>query len=320
MKVKIFKVFAFIIILFFILIILSHIVVPKNNLEEFGMREVKAHGLLAEPENTIDVLIVGNSLSFTSIVPIEIWKEYGFTSYINGTPAQILPDSIRFTYNAMKTQNPKIVILEVDNLFEGGGVAGMVQQIAFQCLPILEYHDRWKSLNANDFFGKIDYTWTEDLKGYYYTQDIISCSDATPIKPTREKAHISKTNKLYLKLLNKYCTQNNAELILVSTPNIKNWNYKKHNATKSFAEELGIDFLDFNVINDTVQIDWEKDTRDNGYHLNHFGAVKVSKHLGKYLSEKNILEDHRNDKKYAEWNTALERYLNGNVRTPEKTK
>ena len=320
MKVKIFKVFAFIIILFFILIILSHIVIPKNNLEEYGMREVKAHGLLAEPEDTIDVLIVGNSLSFTSIVPIEMWKEYGFTSYVTGTPAQILPDSIRFTHNTFKTQNPKIVILEVDNLFEGGGIAGIVQQVAFQLLPVLEYHDRWKDLNFNDFFGKVDYTWTEDLKGYYYTQDTISCSDASPIKPTKEKARISKTNKLYLKLLNKYCEQNGAKLILVSTPNIKNWNYKKHNATKSFAEELGIDFVDFNVINDIVQIDWEKDTRDNGYHLNHFGAVKVTQYLGKYLSEKNILEDHRNDEKYNEWDASLERYLSGNIKTPEKTK
>lgn len=318
MKVKILKIFTFITILFFILIILSHVVIPKNNLEECGMREVKAHGILAEPEDTIDVLIVGNSLSFTSIVPIEMWKEYGFTSYVTGTPAQVLPDSIKFTYNAMKTQNPKIVILEADNLFENSGVSSMIQQIAYQALPIIEYHDRWKTLSFNDFFGKVDYTWIEDLKGYYYTQDVISCSDASPIKPTKEKARVPKSNQLYFKLLNKYCTQNNAKLILVSTPNIQNWNYKKHNAAKSFAEELGVDFLDFNVINDTVQIDWEKDTRDNGYHLNHFGAVKVTNYLGKYLSEKNILEDHREDEKYKEWDASLERYLNGNIRTPEK--
>ena len=78
--------------------------------------------------------------------------------------------------------------------------------------------------------------------------------------------------------------------------------------------------MDFNVINDIVQIDWEKDTRDNGYHLNHFGAVKVTQYLGKYLSEKNILEDHRNDEKYNEWDASLERYLSGNIKTPEKTK
>ena len=36
------------------------------------------------------------------------------------------------------------------------------------------------------------------------------------------------------------------------------------------------------------------------------GAKKVSKYLGNYLHELGILEDHRNDSKYSDWDKAYE--------------
>lgn len=301
--------FSFILILFLILLVLSYIVTPKNNVKEAGMRDVTANGILGEKEDSIDVLVVGNSLSYTSIVPMEIWKDYGFSMYINGTPAQVLTDSLEFTFNSMKHQKPKIVILETDTIFGNIGLSSPVKKLITQALPVLEYHDRWKSLKFEDFFSIPDYTWTDDFKGYYFSDKTISCDYYDYMKPSKKFAEISKANKIYIKILNEYCKLNDAQLILLSTPNAKDWNDRKHNVTDKFAKENGIEFLDLNVLNDYVGIDWETDTRDGGIHLNHLGAVKVTKYLGKYLEEKDILTDHREDEEYSSWNESLKRYL-----------
>ena len=61
MKKNIFKSITFLLILLVILIVLSRIFVPKNNTKEAGLESkyVLASGVYLEPENTIDVLVVG---------------------------------------------------------------------------------------------------------------------------------------------------------------------------------------------------------------------------------------------------------------------
>lgn len=63
---------VFLLILALLLVPLSLIFRPKNNSQEAGMEEPRANGILAEPENSIDVLFLGNSLAYCSMNPMEI--------------------------------------------------------------------------------------------------------------------------------------------------------------------------------------------------------------------------------------------------------
>ena len=130
------------------------------------------------------------------------------------------------------------------------------------------------------------------------------------MKYTENEIELSEVNKLYVKLINEFCKQNNIELIIVSVPSTKNWNYPKHNAVTKLAEQENIEFIDMNLLQDEIQIDWNNDTKDEGDHLNYSGAAKVTNYLGEYLNNRDILTDHREDEKYHSWAEAYDRCKN----------
>ena len=286
MKNKIIKSAVFLLILFILLIILSFIMIPKNNTKEAGMENINANGILGEKENTIDVLVVGDSEAYASIIPMKIWKEYGFTVYDCSSSEQTLVQSIQYVQEALKTQNPKIIILEANNIYRTESMENTLYEIAGKILPIIQYHNRWKSLTGNDLVNTPNYTYTEDLNP------------------------IPRSNKIYVKMINEYCKKNNIKFIIMSMPSTRNWKYANHNAVKAFAKQENIEFVDCNMEKDKINIDWKNDTRDGGDHLNFNGAKKVTAYIGNYLKNLNILEDHRQDEKYSSWNEELNQYEN----------
>lgn len=308
MKKIIIRTFIFFVILLLMLIGLSNIFMPKNNQAEFGMNNPKANGFLAEKNNTIDVLVVGDSESFSSIIPMKLWEEYGYTSYVCGTSNQNLPESISYVYKFMKNQKPKIVILDANNIFRQIHHTALFEKFLNYYLPITEYHNRWKNLNINDFSTNVNYTWTDDLKGYDYSIATNGADSSNYLTYTNTENLIPRSNKLYIKFMNEFCKLNGAKLIVVSTPSTVNFHYDNNNAIEKFLCKENIEFLDLNVKSNELHIDWANDTRDKGDHLNHFGALKVTDYLGKYLKKENILESHKNDEKYRRWNDSLEVY------------
>ena len=82
------KTCAFILGLVLLLTLSSRILMPKDNTEEAGMEEVYANGILGEKEDSIDVLIVGDSYSYTFPIPPEIWRDCGYTTY-TWTPTRL---------------------------------------------------------------------------------------------------------------------------------------------------------------------------------------------------------------------------------------
>ena len=104
------------------------------------------------------------------------------------------------------------------------------------------------------------------------------------------------------------CKKNHIELILVSTPSISNWTYARHNGIQKLADQNGLTYIDMNLMQDQLEIDWETDTRDKGDHLNYSGAVKVTDWLGTYFKQCGEFTDHRQDAAYQSWNKDLKRY------------
>ena len=83
----------------------------------YGMELPDANGVLGEPKETIDVLFVGDSISYCSIIPMQIWRDYGITSYLCGSTMQHLYVSKEFIEKTFEKQSPKIVFLGTATIF-----------------------------------------------------------------------------------------------------------------------------------------------------------------------------------------------------------
>lgn len=327
-KIKIIlRVIIFIIIGISIFYILTNILVPKTAYSSI-LRE-----FYNEPENSLDVIFIGDSSIYKGISPLEIWKKYGITSYNYASPSQKMWDSYYCIEEVIKYQNPKIIVLNIDQMYNAKpmnegykrhlydnmqlsetkikAITDAVQQnekedtISYM-LPLLRFHDRWSKLTDDDFKYALNQKYHDKniFKGYYVVKK------AKPYKKKENKlaSKIEPKAEAYLKKIKKLCQENQIELLLIEAPTPKIWNLAKHEKAREWAQKNNIPFLDTNMALDEIGIDWEKDTEDGGAHLNIKGAKKLSEYIGNYLVNHYEFNEHKNDEIYKQWNEELKIY------------
>ena len=108
---------CFFVLLGLMLFGLNHVYLPKNNTKENGMRNASAFSFYAEPANTIDTMIIGNSDAYSAFSPMEMWNAYGMTSYVSGQGHLIVPESYTVLEQVLQNQTPKVLVVETDTIF-----------------------------------------------------------------------------------------------------------------------------------------------------------------------------------------------------------
>ena len=310
MQVKIKRFLGNAIFLFglFLLVNLASIIFqPQNNSRVAGMEDVTANGILGEPEQTIDVLFLSDSVGYCSIIPLQIWRDYGITSYVCGTPAQPLYYSIEFLEKALKTQSPKVVVLETMPIFKEFEERDAFKNKIEQYFPIFRYHDRWKnmeSLKAQEMTLSIDYDYIVADKGYRVSTAVDEPVGDGQFEMIPDIAWISPECKEAVAEIKKICDEHGAKLVFFGAPNVFTWSADRYNAVAYLAMELEVPYYELNFMREEVAIDWNTDAFDNGEHLNVWGAQKVTAFLGKYLDGLGLFEDKRTNKEYEAWNEA----------------
>ena len=298
------KSICFIIIFIIISSIYMFLVIPKYNMDKYNILDIAEYEILEEKKNTIDTLFVGDSLVYSAISPMEIWDEYGFTSFDCSTPAQLIETSYKYIKNAIDTQHPKIIFLEANVIFRDASKRTKERKIddfINRYIFLSDYHDNWKNI----FFG-------EDIininKGYVFIKKVKRApKEINYMKKTNNKVTIPKENYEYLDKIVELCNENEIKLILISIPSMKSWDYTKVEFTKEIASKYNLVYIDFNEDN-PLKINWEKETKDEGSHLNYIGAKKVSHYLGNYIKELNLVNNHKEDSKYSSWNLSYKKY------------
>ncbi len=287
-------------------------------------------GFYEQPTDSVETIFLGTSVVFRSLIPTQLYQEYGICSYNLATATQPMPASYYWLIeaHAYHPQSLETVVLDVSALrFEA---KQSFYELAFQTmkfstnklqavydtattlddflgsfLPAYAYHDRWTELTGADFtfFESHD----ESERGFTYsTTQYIDTANAMEMAlpnlvvtdPTGSDAFTDE-GLLYLQKIIDYCDQNDLSLILIKTPR-EFWSDASHEAIVSLADENGIDFIDFNYDPYVTVLAWDPAVDQyDGAHANYYGATKITSWMGAYLTEHYDLTDVRGLEGYA---------------------
>ena len=129
-------------------------------------------GILATREN-MDVLVVGDSESYTSVSPMQVWLEHGIPMYNCGMQGQCIPEAYSELSSALKKQKPQILLLETNMVFRYHGIMKDGQMVLaeqiYQALPALRYHSAWKGIFYTEADKKKEKHWR---KGFHVVTDV----------------------------------------------------------------------------------------------------------------------------------------------------
>ncbi len=309
------RIMAFILILILLIflpgLILTPAFVTKHNL---GVGRNAVYSRIAnEPDNTIDVLVMGDSESYSSVSPMQLWKDKGYTVYAAGQPGANLGDTLSVLKVALKTQQPKVILLESHSLFRNRKSKAVQKQSAiaekmYSLFPALRYHNGWKLLfpqrlnkhykgfnvsgRCRAYRGSLDYMTAGKTKNKRKLPDTVEPANIRDLERIRE-----------------ICQQNGIQLVLYSAPSPKNYNYRRTARISEISKKYDLKYVDLNIVTKTMGIDWNKDTRDKGDHLNISGAMKTTTYMGDYLEKNFDLPDHRGNALIAEnWDKMYRTY------------
>ncbi len=308
-----------------------------------------------QEENSVDVLILGSSHAFKSFYPEILWEEYGYSSYVMSASIQPLWFSYYYLEEALKTQTPKLVVLEAYRFQEQSdytsrqtvtnNLYGMkwskTKWDAFRVgIPTKEesedkallntpwefsnYHSRYSELSAEDFLEDYANPAYEYFKGGSCSEGVYAKKPMPDIASFEKKpGPITEKNETWYRKLLELAAANGIPVLTVLAPMPTTQEcYSRMLTARAIAEEYGQTFIDYNDHYEELNIDFKTDIMDQAGHLNKSGAEKFSSAVGKYISEHYDIPDHRGDPKYESWELATKAYHrlydDGNMKLSDK--
>lgn len=264
--------------------------------------------LLSEPEEMVDVAILGDSESYTLVSTYQLWKEAGIASYIGGQSGQWIGESYFSLKKILKRQSPKVLILETNEFFSRGDAsvikdaAKSAQEFARQMFPILKYHRFWKMEPADP---KLQ---TTIFNGFELRAAVAPYTGGVYMHATDDRTPVTFITRYYLDKIKRLCDAHGTKLLFVTAPSPVNHTMQRHNEVQALADELAVPYFDLNLNTEELGIDWNLDTLDGGDHLNYTGCQKATAYLQRYMQTHYTLPDRRDDVRYEAWNKQAEEF------------
>lgn len=325
---KTIKLICFLLIFLILLQHFSFVLVDKSAAAE--------NGYIYDEKNDIDVLFLGTSVTNSGISPLDLWNNYGITSYNIAQDGQGIANSYYSLKSVLQYQNPKVVVMDlayIDRDSSSGMIHNMIDNIPFSLekveavlnlasvgelddylIPITYYHSRWDSIYASDYEipicrnrgGEIRY-YSKDENGDVFDTSVFE--EPLTIIPESQTASIDETRLQYIYDIIDLCNKNNVEIVFVNYPCYA-WGktnhgdgetlQKKWNMIGQLLEKENVTFLNGIQLADEIGFDYVVDLRD-WRHLSGYGNEKITNWIGQWLVEKYNLEDHRNEEQFQCW-------------------
>lgn len=283
-----------------------------------------------EEKNNYDILFLGTSHMINGVYPMELWDDYGYTSYNLANHSTPLATSYWVLMNALDYTQPKLVVLDCFGWQAEGKLSSETAYThkALDCFPMtltkyraikdlttdsdelgaMElmwdfsiYHNRWNQLEYKDF--EIDYN---NQRGAERRIDVATPVEYTLIDPD-VTLDVDSVGKAYVQKIIDECNKRDIEVLLtwLPYPPFREEAQAVAHSITSFAEENNVNYINF-LDMDVVRFD--TDLYDEDSHLNPSGAMKVTSYLGDFIRENYELEDHRDQAGYESWEEDMTAY------------
>lgn len=277
-----------------------------------------------------EVVFIGDCEVYENFSPITLWEEYGITSYIRGSPQQMIWQSYFLMEETFRYETPKVIVFNVLSMKydtpESTGnqeqreaynrmtldgmrwsaskwnsiLASMTEDEknweaqASYLFPILRYHDRWSQLTREDFTYLFKRNQVSD--NGYLMQVGIKPNLAPHVERPLVSYEFGDNSWRYLNKMVELCNAHGTQLVLIKAPSLSPvWWDQWDQQIEDYAEENGLLYINMLDHQEEIGINWTLDTYDTGLHLNVYGAEKASSWFGKILVENCNLNDLRTD-------------------------
>lgn len=315
-RVRIGFVLLFIVTIYFI----SNILRVKSF---HGINQIE--GLYWQPEDTIDVAMMGSSHIHCNVNTALLWEKYGIAAYDYSAAEQPLWMTYHYLKELYKYQNPKVVVLDLyapvrfkedyqydwiaENIYGMRFSINKLNMLAvsveptrlFQYFPsFLVYHDRYDDLEEEDFEHFFwDGEEKEAFKGYtpYWNRK----PQEVPAVTESGTGELSAKSEKYLRKIIDFMEQKEGELILIAAPYvITKEDQSVYNRITQIAKEEGVTFINYNDYYEEIGLDFERDLNDES-HLNYWGSCKFTIYLGEFLGSCDNVQDRRGQEGFESW-------------------
>lgn len=283
-----------------------------------------------------DVVFVGDCEVYENISPVTLWQEYGISSYMRGSPQQLIWHSYYLMEETLESEKPDAFVFNVLSMKYGepqneaynrmalDGMkwsehkvdsinAAMMEEETFASyvFPLLRYHSRWSELTADDFKYAFKDTPQLSINGYLMRVDVDGIEELRKGRPLVDYT-LPQICWDYLDKMRLLCEENGVELILMKAPTGTSqwcWYEQWDEMVAQYAQEHGLAYYNFLDNIEEIGLNFTTDTYDKGGHLNLSGAEKMSRYFGKILAEDHGMAGHKGEAEYEEiWTTLTEQY------------
>ncbi len=315
------KAAAFIALFLFLFVHLSYC--KRGNLS-YTRKNIS--GYYALRRNSLDVVFVGTSGTFSSFIPMQAWRDWGFTSYnfcVNMMGANTIPYAVT---EALKSQKPRLLVIDIYPFITGELIGNLGDSYTRYNTDGFRYSlNRFlliknEVMRAQDleepalsYFLDIIKWHTNDLtlQNFFcampnvdrgYNAMVWGRVDA-PGKTAESKALDARLDDCLTRLLDS-CRRLDCPVLFVYYPFADTYKYPDALANANYignrVREAGFDFKNFCAEWEDFSLDVGRDYWDPA-HFNIYGAEKVTARVAPYLRETYSLPDRREDRRYRDW-------------------
>lgn len=279
-----------------------------------------------EEKQDIDVLFLGTSRVLDSVLPTELWRDSGITSYNMGNSSEVLDVTEQVLRIAMETNKPKVAMIDVyyvhhaldeawtyayRHMFYDEVPLSRAKVEAVRAtlprdhwleflMPFSLYHGRWEEILSGAAERMVE------CETFTLGAELRAGRTACTFTPVEGATEGELPGHDALRRITALCRENGIEPVFMMVPAPLGETEQRHvRSVQKISDELGVPFLDMTNLG---VVDYAVDCYDDVGHLNPDGARKTTAYLGQWLRENYDLPDRRGEAAYAHWDAYLEQY------------